>query len=195
MKIFSSAQVKQWDQYTIKNEPIASVDLMERAATACCNWLIGKNIGALHCRIFCGKGNNGGDGLAIARMLIVHNCTVSMYILDPIAIGFGKTGTDDFQTNLARLHECSTDIHFIQTEEFFPELNTNDLIIDALLGSGLNKSLEGITASLVNHINNAGTEIISIDLPTGLFADKSSKGNTIIKATHTLSFQNYKLAF
>ncbi|MEO7307724.1 MAG: NAD(P)H-hydrate dehydratase, partial [Ferruginibacter sp.] len=73
--------------------------------------------------------------------------------------------------------------------------NSNDLVIDALLGSGLNKPLEGITASLVNHINNADAEIISIDLPTGLFADKSSKGNTIIKATHTLSFQNYKLAF
>ncbi|MEO6254052.1 MAG: NAD(P)H-hydrate dehydratase [Ferruginibacter sp.] len=195
MKIFSSTQVKQWDSFTIQNEPILSINLMERAATACCNWLIGKNFGTFHFRIFCGKGNNGGDGLAIARMLIEHNCTVTIYILDPIAIGFGKAGTDDFQTNLARLHECSTDIHFIQTEEFFPELNSEDLVIDALLGSGLNKPVEGITASLVNHMNNVGTQIISIDLPAGLFADKSSKSNTIIKATHTLSFQNYKLAF
>jgi hydroxyethylthiazole kinase-like uncharacterized protein yjeF len=190
MKIFSSAQVKQWDAFTITNEPIDPIDLMERAATACFKWLIGKNFGLLHFRIFCGKGNNGGDGLAIARLLIQNNCRATVYILE-----FGKAGTTDFQTNLAKLHECSTDIHFIQTAEFFPELNPGDLVIDALLGSGLNKPLEGITASLVNHINNTDAVKISIDLPTGLFADKSSKDNPIIEATHTLSFQNYKLAF
>ncbi|MEO6539762.1 MAG: NAD(P)H-hydrate dehydratase [Ferruginibacter sp.] len=190
MKIFSSTQIKKWDEFTIENEPINSIDLMERAATACCKWLVGKNFGFHHFRIFCGKGNNGGDGLAIARMLTEHNFKVTVYILE-----FGNMGTDDFQTNLARLHECNTDIHFIQSADFFPELNTGDLVIDALLGSGLNKPLEGITAALVNHINNAALEMISIDLPTGLFADKSSKGNTIIKATNTLSFQNYKLAF
>ncbi|MBL7703452.1 MAG: NAD(P)H-hydrate dehydratase [Ferruginibacter sp.] len=190
MKIFSSQQIKKWDAFTIQNEPIASIDLMERAATACCKWLIGKNFGAFHFRIFCGKGNNGGDGLAIARLLIEHKCLVTVYILE-----FGKLGTDDFQTNLARLHECSTAIHFIQSPDFFPEINTEDIIVDALLGTGLNKPLDGITAALVDHINNAGTTRISIDMPSGLYADKSSKGNTVVKAYHTLSFQNYKLAF
>lgn len=190
MKIFSSAQVKEWDAYTINHEPISSINLMERAATACCNWLIGKNFGGFHFRIFCGKGNNGGDGLAIARMLIKHHCTVTVYILE-----FGNVGSPDFQTNLARLHECSTDIHFIQSAEFFPEIKNPDIIIDALFGTGLNKPLEGISKELAEHINRSSGTIVSIDLPSGLFADKSSKGNPVIRASITLSFQNHKLAF
>lgn len=190
MKIFSAAQIKRWDAFTIQNEPISSIDLMERAATACCKWLIGKNFGTFHFRIFCGKGNNGGDGLAIARMLVEHKCLVTVYILE-----LGKIGTDDFQTNLERLHTFTTDIHFIQSADFFPEIKAEDIIVDALFGIGLNKPLDGITASLVDHINSSAALKISIDMPGGLFADKSSKGNTGVKATHTLSFQNYKLAF
>ena len=190
MKIFSSAQIKKWDAFTIENEPISSIDLMDRAATACYNWLIGKNFGTMHFRIFCGKGNNGGDGLAIARLLIKNNCKVTVHILE-----FGKPGTDDFQTNLERLHTFTTDIHFIQSADFFPVLNDNDIIIDAIFGNGLNKPLQQIAAALVNHINQYKAAIIAIDLPTGLFADKSSTGNSIIKANHSLSFQNYKLAF
>ena len=190
MKIFSAAQIKNWDAFTIQEEPINSIDLMERAATACYRLAYSKQFCEKQFRIFCGKGNNGGDGLALARMLIQNNCRATVYILE-----FGKTGTQDFQINLERLHQFSTDIHFIQSPEFFPSLNRDDIIIDALFGTGLNKPLDGISASLVEHINNSGTTIISVDLPTGLFADKNSAGNTIIKATHTLSFQNYKLAF
>ncbi len=190
MKIFSAEQIKKWDAFTIANEPVSSIDLMERAAMACCKWLIGKNLGLNQFRIFCGKGNNGGDGLAIARLLIDHGCKVTVYILE-----FGKSGTEDFQTNLARLHACSTDIHFIQSPEFFPVIQDTDIVIDALLGTGLNKPIEGVSAALVNHINRSNAVVISIDLPSGLSADKSSKGNTVIKATLTLSFQNYKLAF
>jgi hydroxyethylthiazole kinase-like uncharacterized protein yjeF len=190
MKIFSGSQIKKWDAYTIANEPISSIDLMERAATACCKWLIGKNFGAFHFHIFCGKGNNGGDGLAIARMLIEHKCLVTVYILE-----FGNMGTDDFQTNLERLHGLTTDIHFLQSPEFFPVINETDIIIDALFGTGLNKALEGISKELVEHINQSGTTIVSIDMPSGLHADISSTGNTVIHAGITLSFQNYKLAF
>lgn len=190
MKIFSAAQIKKWDAYTIDHEPIAPIDLMERAATACYQWVIQNNLAERHFRIFCGKGNNGGDGLALARMLIQNNCRVSTYILE-----FGNIGTADFQANLERLHQFSTDIHFIQSAEFFPKPEGTDIVIDALFGSGLNKPLEGISAALVNHLNKFNAEVISIDLPTGLYADKSSIGNEIIKATHTLSFQNYKLAF
>lgn len=144
----------------------------------------------MHFRIFCGKGNNGGDGLAIARLLIKNNCKATVYILE-----FGKPGTGDFQTNLERLHQFTTDIHFIQSADFFPALNDNDIIIDAIFGNGLNKPLQQIAAALVNYINQCKANVIAINLPTGLFADKSSTGNSIIKANHSLSFQNYKLAF
>lgn len=190
MKIFSAAQIKQWDACTIDQEPIASIDLMERAATACCKWLIGKNFGKFHFRIFCGKGNNGGDGLAIARMLIEHECRVTVYILE-----LGNIGSPDFQANLARLHECSTDIHFIQSPEFFPIIDPGDIVIDALFGTGLNKAPEGVSKSLIEYINDLPAARISIDMPSGMFADTSSKDNAVIHATHTLSFQQYKLAF
>ncbi len=190
MKIFSASQIKEWDAYTIKNEPITSIDLMERAATACCKWLIGKNFGQHHFRIFCGKGNNGGDGLAIARLLIEHRCNVTIYILE-----FGNKGTADFQTNLESLHQCTTDIHFIQSADFFPSFNDNDIIIDALFGTGLNKPPEGISKELIEHINTLNCTIVSVDMPSGLFANKTSRGNAMINATITLSFQNYKLAF
>lgn len=190
MKIFSSSQIKEWDAYTIKNEPITSIDLMERAATACCKWLIGKNFGQYHFRIFCGKGNNGGDGLAIARLLIEHQCNVTIYILE-----FGNMGTADFQTNLERLHQCTTDIHFIQSADFFPSFNDNDIIIDALFGTGLNKPPGEISKELVEYINTSNCTIVSVDMPSGLYADKSSKGNAVINASITLSFQDHKLAF
>ena len=190
MKIFSAAQIKKWDAFTIENEPITSINLMERTATACYNWLVENNLTQHHFKIFCGKGNNGGDGLAIARQLLQNNCKATLYILE-----FGKMGSDDFQANLETLHLITKDIHFIQSEEFFPALLDGEIIIDAIIGSGFNKPLEGFTAALAKHINNVCVPTIAIDLPTGLFADKSSKGNMVINATHTLSFQNNKLAF
>lgn len=190
MKIFSAAQIKKWDAFTIENEPIASVDLMERAATACYHWLFTNKFTENHFSIFCGNGNNAGDGLAIARLLIQNNCSVSVYILE-----FEKMGSEDFQLNLEKLHQLSTDIHFIQSANFFPTINKNDIIIEALFGTGLNKPLTGISAALINHLNLQSNCIISIDMPAGLFADKTSVGNIITRATHTLSFQNYKLAF
>ena len=191
MKILSAEQIRQWDQYTIGNEPITSINLMERAAGKCFDWLDANGYFVQHFSIFCGKGNNGGDGLAIARMLSERNCSLTIYILE-----FGHKGTDDFQTNLAGLHQnAEIDIHYIQNENNFHELPKNGIIIDALFGSGLTRPLEGITAKLVEHINNSGSEIIAIDIPSGLSVEQSSKGNPVIKANHTLSFQCYKPAF
>ncbi|HQX97536.1 MAG TPA: NAD(P)H-hydrate dehydratase, partial [Chitinophagaceae bacterium] len=135
-------------------------------------------------------GNNGGDGLAIARMLIERNYAVSIHILE-----FGHLGTDDFQANLTRLHHIhSSDIHFIQSEQHLHPIPDGQIIIDAILGAGINRKVEGITASLIDHMNASGAEIVSIDIPSGLFVDKSSKGIKAIKANHTLSFQCYKMA-
>ncbi len=191
MKILNAEQIRAWDQYTIEHEPIASIDLMERAATKCFEWLE-ENSWFVHAfSIFCGKGNNGGDGLAIARMLAGRGCTVSVNILE-----FGHKGTDDFQTNLARLHQYpSVTIHFIQDETNFHPLAKESVVIDGLFGSGLTRPLEGITAKLVDHINNSGRQIIAIDIPSGMSVDRSSKGNPVIKANYTLSFQCYKPAF
>jgi NAD(P)H-hydrate epimerase len=191
MKILSAEEIRLWDQFTIRHEPIASIDLMERASGKCVDWLEENGYVENSFTIFCGKGNNGGDGLAIARMLAEKNYPVTVNILES-----GHKGTEDFQTNLARLHQYpEVDIRFIQAEENFHELKKNDMIIDALYGSGLNRGIDGVTAKLVEHMNDSGCEIISIDIPSGLFTDRSSKGNIIIRARHTLGFQCYKPAF
>jgi ADP-dependent NAD(P)H-hydrate dehydratase / NAD(P)H-hydrate epimerase len=191
MKILTAAQIREWDQYTMQDEPIVSIDLMERAAKTCFKWL-DENGWLVHgFTVFCGKGNNGGDGLAIARMLAERGCAVTVHILE-----FGHLGTEDFQINLARLHQFpDVKIFFIQDESNFHPLIPDYVVIDALYGSGLSRPLEGINAKLVEHINSSGCTVIAIDVPSGMSVDISSFDNTIIKANYTLSFQCYKIAF
>ncbi|MEO6453362.1 MAG: NAD(P)H-hydrate dehydratase [Ginsengibacter sp.] len=190
VKIFSSTQIKNWDDYTIAHQPVTSNELMERAAMKCYEWLIESDFNNFTFKIFCGKGNNGGDGLAIARMLTENKRIVSVYILES-----GGLGTDDFQNNLARLYTCTQDINFIQSEKQFPQINHDEIIIDALFGTGLTRPPEGIAGMLIHHINKVGATVISVDVPSGLFSDKSSKESIVVKADYTLTFQQYKLAF
>ena len=191
MKLLSAKQVREWDQYTIQHEPIASIDLMERASANCVKWILEHYSAGKHFVIFCGKGNNGGDGLAIARMLTEKDSTATLYIIES-----GHKGTDNFQTNLVRMQKSHhKDIHFIQEGTTFPGLPPGVVIIDTLFGSGLSRPPEGIFADLINHINSSGCEVISIDIPSGMFIDSSSKGNAIVKATHTLSLQSMKPSF
>ena len=113
MKLLNAQQIHQWDEFTMAHEPISSVDLMERAARRCTDWLL-KNIEpSSSVRIFCGKGNNGGDGLAIARQLIEAGLSPVIYILE-----FGAKGTEDFQINLNRLHELTKEIYFIHGYDY-----------------------------------------------------------------------------
>ena len=190
MKIFSAEQIKNWDLFTIKNEPVASVDLMERAAKACTDWIIGKFSNTISFTIFSGKGNNGGDGLAIARLLIQNNFPISVYVVESNSIG-----SSDFNINLQRLKEISSAIYFLESPEAFPEIKKDDIIIDSLFGTGLNKKPSGIFKKLILHLNNSGAQIISTDIPSGLYTDINSNGNAIIYARYTLSFQQQKLAF
>ncbi|MBP6687023.1 MAG: NAD(P)H-hydrate dehydratase [Lacibacter sp.] len=190
MKMFTANQIRAWDAYTIAQEPVASIDLMERAAVACSNWILQHHFSKKKLHIFCGKGNNGGDGLAIARLLLQKSISVIVYIFET-----GAKGTDDFQHNLERLHKLTKEIHFIQSTEFFPVLTADDVAIDALLGTGLNKPLEGLMLQLVEHISNSPATVISIDIPTGMFADTSCKEYACTRADHTLSFQVYKPCF
>lgn len=190
MQILTSEHIKQWDQFTIQHEPIASIDLMERAVTQCMKWIEAGKYRQTPFIIYCGKGNNGGDGLALARMLWNRKYIVTVFILE-----FGHKGTEDFQTNLARLHETGVEILFIQSQDNLHPIPKEAVLIDALFGSGLNRPLDAVTSRLIEHINTSGNKIISIDIPSGMFSNASSKEGPIIKAAHTLSFQCYKLAF
>src|SRR5581483_7957165 len=154
MEILSAEQIRAWDQFTIENEPIASIDLMERAAESCFTWLEQQGYLDRSFSIYCGKGNNGGDGLALARMLSMQDCPVTVHILE-----FGAMGTDDFQANLARLHSTSVEVRFIQGQENLLSVPEGEILIDALLGTGLNRRLEGVTEQVVRHMNQSGNEI------------------------------------
>jgi ADP-dependent NAD(P)H-hydrate dehydratase / NAD(P)H-hydrate epimerase len=193
MKILSTRQIREADAYTIKNEPVSSVDLMERAATACAQWIRDHYQFKKSFIVFCGTGNNGGDGLVIARHLLMADFKVIVYII--------KTGSDaseDFNLNLNRLKNINDKIIYeINSSDQIPVLTEKYVIIDAILGSGLTKPLDGLIAEVVNVINDYKAEVIAIDNPSGLFSDKSSTSfrKNIIKATYTLTFQLPKLAF
>jgi NAD(P)H-hydrate epimerase len=190
MVVLSAEQIRAWDRFTIDNLPISSIDLMEKAAASCVKWLeINKLIAQQQFYIFCGKGNNGGDGLAIARLLQKYNRPVDVFILET-----GQLGSPDFQQNLHRLHTLPVTIHFIQESSPLPDIPEQVLIIDALLGTGLNRPASGRLAELILHINHFPNAVISIDLPSGLFTDQTTKPNPCIKAGLTLSFQCYKTA-
>lgn len=190
MKIFSAEQIRAWDEYTIREEPVSSDQLMERAAQRCFSWIVAQYPDQQDFIVCCGKGNNGGDGLAIARMLAQQGKTIRVYVLE-----FGYLGTPDFQLNLSRLHQFpQVAIRFIQQPDQLPALSGHAILIDALYGLGLNRGLEGLSAAFVQRINASGLTCISIDLPSGLFADRSSVSYPVVKATHTLCLQTYKLA-
>lgn len=187
MKIFSAEQIRAWDKFTIENEPVTSIDLMERAAEKCTQWLaknFNKNDSFF---IFCGPGNNGGDGLAIARLLKQKNYAVKVFIAG------NKKGSRDFETNKERW-EKEGEVNYIVTNQDFPQPGES-VVIEALFGSGLNRPPEGIFKKLIQYLNESAQTIVSIDVPGGMFLDTTSKDSTVIKSDHVLSFQNNKLAF
>jgi ADP-dependent NAD(P)H-hydrate dehydratase / NAD(P)H-hydrate epimerase len=190
MKIFTAEQIREWDQYTIHHEPVDSLLLMERAAARCTEWLLKNCNNANQFMIFCGKGNNGGDGLAIARMLFLQNRVIEVFVVESYT-----KASSDFSANFQRLQKLNVSVKAIWNREDIPVLPANAVIVDALYGSGLNRPTEGITAELINTINRSGCTTVAVDIPSGLFADKSSKGCDVVQADFTLSFQSYKLAF
>ncbi len=173
------------------HEPISSIGLMERAANSCVKWLIQKFHDNSVFKIFCGKGNNGGDGLAIARLLMEKKYSVAVYLA-----GSPSDGSPDFDANLKKLQKISTEIYCLETTKSFPKIDEGDIVIDALFGTGLNKKPAGIYSAIISHINNnSRNKIISIDIPSGLYTDANSTANKIIRATYTLTFQQLKLSF
>ncbi|MFN9320076.1 MAG: NAD(P)H-hydrate dehydratase [Chitinophagales bacterium] len=195
MKILSATQIREADAFTIKHEPIASIDLMERAANACFNWLINTydKTKTLHC--LCGLGNNGGDGLAIARLLIEKNYSIRVYIFR-----YSDKFSANFRKNEARLIKTKTQLIYITENNYRRVLKSippDGIVIDAVFGSGLSRPIDGWLAKAFLLINTAENDIVSIDLPSGLFCENNASENlaTAIKATITLSFQTPKLSF
>lgn len=191
MKILSVEQIREADKYTIENEPIESVDLMERAATKVFEWLYRRVSREKVLRIFCGMGNNGGDGLVVARLLYEQDIVPQVFM-----VRYSDKMSHDCEVNYYRLlNETKVPMFDIMSEDDFPPINEGDIIIDAIFGSGLNRPPQGMTADLISYLNQNQAIRIAIDIPSGLFADQPSALGFIFKADYTLSFQFPKLAF
>lgn len=192
LPLLISSQIREADAWTIKNEPITSTDLMERASKAFVGWFINhfpeRNE---RISIYCGTGNNGGDGLAIARMLHQHKY---QYIKVFIA-RFSDKSTADFDANLQRLHDCGVTHVTINNTEILPD-ESSSIIIDALLGSGLNKPLNGDYKTLVDYLNSLNKTVVAVDVPTGFFADgEIPQDATVLQADLVITFQQAKINF
>ena len=194
MKIFTSAQIHELDHYTIEHEPVSSINLMERAAQTLTHAIRETYTPSVPIVVFAGPGNNGGDALAVARMLAEKDYTVSVYLFN-----ISGSLSPDCAANKKRLQETKRVHEFIEVIEEFnpPRLEQGTVVIDGLFGSGLNKPLAGGFASLVKYINASPAEVVSIDVPSGLMTEDNTYNvrANIIRATHTLTLQQPKLAF
>ena len=192
MKIFSTEQIYAADKATIKNQDITSDELMERAATQLFNWLhLRLQGGQVKIHLFCGIGNNGGDGLVLARHLQEHGYNITVYV-----VNYSKKRSDDFLTNLKRLKDREVWPEFLEEGDDLPEIGREDIVVDAIFGLGLNRPPDKWVVDLFEHLHHSQAFTLSVDIPSGLFTDKPpADQKAVVKANHTLSFQVPKLIF
>lgn len=193
MKIFSAQQMRMADEATMVSAKITSIELMERAATQIFNLIHSRLQGApIMIHVFCGIGNNGGDGLVVSRLLLEYGYNVKTYI-----VNFSDNRSKEFLFNYDRLKEIAKDWPIqLKCEEDFPQLMREDMIIDAIFGIGLNRPLVPWVVSLIKHLNTSRCFKLSIDIPSGLYSDKAPDDpEGVIFANVTVTFQLPKLVF
>ena len=193
MKIFSKEQIYEGDRLTAERQNITSTELMERAGTQIFNWMHMRMQGAqVPIHVFCGIGNNGGDGLVVARHLITHGYNVNTYI-----VNYSDKRSKDFLNNYERIKETSkTWPTLLNTNDNLPQIEPQDIIIDAVFGIGLNRPPAKWVIALFQHFRASKAFTLSIDIPSGLKTDKVPEDeNNVVWAGYTLSFQSPKLVF
>ena len=189
LKILPTGTIKALDAYTIEQGSIASIDLMERACRAFVSWFVEKFDNSRRVGVVCGTGNNGGDGLGIARLLHEHGYDVKVWVVKGTV-----SESIDFRLNLDNANASKVEIAELANEPDEVLFAGRDLLIDGLFGSGLTRALSGIYAKVIECMNNAEATRVAIDIPSGLMADSHSVGPAV-KAHFTVSFQLPKLAF
>ncbi len=193
MKILPIDKIREADAYTIKNEPIADIDLMERAAGELYDWIVSNTNTGRHFKIFCGLGNNGGDGFAVGRMLANAGYKVMIY-----TIWFTDKMSPSCKTNYERARQVNNlEVVDLKESDDLPAISEGEVVIDALFGSGLTRPVKKFPGRVVDHINQSEAIVIAVDAPSGFFADQTNidHDGSIIHADYTLTFQFPKFGF
>lgn len=194
MKILDSKTIKTVDAATCEAQNISSIELMERAASTVCNEIISRFLPSQRIVVMAGPGNNGGDALAVSRMLIEQGYgSVEVYL-------FNVTGKLSHDCDEERKKLITMDgVNFIEVSHEFnpPHLSKSDVVVDGLFGSGLNRNMQGGFVSVARYINESGAFVISIDLPSGLHGESNGTVNLrdVVHANLTLAFQLPRLSF
>lgn len=189
MKMLHAAQIRQADAYTIANLPISSIDLMEKAARACTDTLLSEFPKTTNFLVLAGIGNNGGDGLAMARQLVEAGKDVAI-----VVCGNTENGSEDFKINLRRCRNMGLSTADLNTF-LIPQNSTDTIVIDAILGSGLQREVTGELAEFIRKINESNLNIVSIDMPSGLYMEDNRRNEgAIVKAGRVYSFHCPKLS-
>ncbi len=193
MKLFSNDQIRQLDRYTIQHEPVRSIDLMERAADALCDALMGEypfTVSSFY--IVAGPGNNGGDALALARKLCEQGYPVQAHLL------YSSSLSADCALNRQRLLDEFPEVlcEYSDEKQVLPQPGEDQVIIDGIFGSGLNRPVTGANARVIHFINDLPNRVVAIDVPSGLNADSYHRITDVaVKADLTLTLQFPKIAF
>ena len=192
MKILNAKQLYDADKITLERQGISSGELMERAALQVFDWMHSRMQGApVKIHLFCGVGNNGGDGLVLARHLRQHAYNISVYV-----VNFGEKRSKDFLINLDRLKEDGVWPDFLDGESDFPVIGKEDIVVDGIFGIGLNRGPGVWVTDLIRHLNGSKAFILSLDIPSGLFMDQGVPDTSgVVRASYVLSFQAPKLVF
>ncbi len=193
MKIYSRKQIYEADKVTVAKEGIPSINLMERAGGYIYEWVHQRlQGGKVPIKVFCGIGNNGGDGMVLARYLIENNYNVTTYV-----VNYNDKRVPDFMEAYDRLKGATKNWPVMLTEDSeLPVMTSQDIIIDAIFGIGLNRTPQDWLKKLFSAINASQAYTLSIDIPSGMYMDRSpEEGDVMITPRFTLSFQAPKLPF
>lgn len=185
-KILDVSQIRQADNHAIVESDISSWELMEVAVHAFFEKVMERELWRKRVMIFCGTGNNGGDGLALCRMLRKKGiyCWV-------VLVEFNEELSSDCKKNLDLLDE----VIYLREGDFFPSIDQADVLVDALLGSGLNRAPRGLLQKTIDFINKSEKTVFSIDIPSGLYSDGLTDHSDIVQADYVISFQRPKMSF
>lgn len=187
MKVLGSAAMKEADRKTIEEIGMPGAVLMETAALRVVEFILSSRPEAKRLVVLAGPGNNGGDGLAVARLLTIAGFSVSLW--STVKPG-GYRG--DAGINEQYLENISFQFHRIldqsALDRLTEDLSRAELVIDALLGIGVDREVEGLLANIIDIINNSGLPVVAVDIPSGVNADSGAIMGCAVRADWTVTF-------